>query len=311
MMKKRAFLLIGMVAVFLAGCQWTATEAGEEDTDALQIVTTTTMITDLVEQIGGEHVQVEGLMGPGVDPHGYQATASDVIDMMEADVVVHNGLHLEAQLGEVFSGLDQQGKDVLVLEESIPEENLLASDDSAEAYDPHIWFSVENWKHSAAYITEKLSAIDPEHAEDYRANNERYQKELDKLEAYIAARIEEVPEESRYLITAHDAFHYFGEAFGFDVIGLQGLNTQTEAGTRDVSNLAQFVADHRIKAVFVESSVPTRTIESLQAAVHQRGWEIAIGGELFSDALGDASQNAETYVKMYRSNIDTIVDALK
>lgn len=310
-MKKRAFLLIGMVAVFLAGCQWTATEAGKEDTDALQIVTTTTMVTDLVEQIGGEHVQVEGLMGPGVDPHGYQATASDVIDMMEADVVVHNGLHLEAQLGEVFSGLDQQGKEVLVLEESIPEENLLASDDTTEAYDPHIWFSVENWKHSAAYIAEKLSAIDPEHAEDYQTNNRQYQKELDELEDYITARIEEVPEESRYLITAHDAFHYFGEAFGFDVIGLQGLNTQTEAGTRDVSNLAQFVADHRIKAVFVESSVPTRTIESLQEAVHQRGWEVTIGGELFSDALGDAAQNAETYVKMYRSNIDTIVDALK
>lgn len=314
-MKKLAVLFSAVVLLVLAGCQSDASNASERNSTAqegaVQIITTTTMITDLVNQIGGEHVEVEGLMGPGIDPHGYQASASDVTNMMEADVVVSNGLHLEAQLGEVFEGLEQQGKEVFVLEEGLSKETFLSSDDDSLAYDPHIWFSVSNWKSAADYITEQLSEFDSENADVYQENNKKYQKELDELAAYINDRITEIPEESRYLVTAHDAFHYFGEEFGFEVVGLQGLNTQSEAGTRDVSDLAQLVADKQIRAIFVESSVPTRTIESLQEAVQQKGWDVSIGGELFSDALGDESQNAETYVKMYKSNIDTIVDALK
>lgn len=314
-MKKIAMIFSAVVLLTLAGCQTEGSTANEESSTAqegaVQIITTTTMITDLVKQIGGDYVEVEGLMGPGVDPHGYQASASDVTNMMEADVVVSNGLHLEAQLGEVFESLEQQGKEVFVLEEGLSKEQLLASDDDSLAYDPHIWFSVSNWKSAADYITEQLSEFDSENAAVYQENNENYQKELDELAVYINDRITEVPEESRYLVTAHDAFHYFGEEFGFEVVGLQGLNTQSEAGTRDVSELAQLVADKQIKAIFVESSVPTRTIESLQEAVEQKGWDVSIGGELFSDALGDETQNAETYTKMYKSNIDTIVEALK
>lgn len=309
-MKKILLVATAFILFILAGCQSDSAEKAKNDS-TIQITTTTTMITDLVEQIGGEHVTVEGLMGPGIDPHGYQASASDVTNMMEADVVVSNGLHLEAKLGEVFEGLEQQGKDVFVLEEGLSEEHFLASDDGSSAYDPHIWFSVSNWKMAADHIAEQLSEIDRDNASDYQKNNENYQKELDELALYITERITEIPEESRYLVTAHDAFHYFGEEFGFEVVGLQGLNTQSEAGTRDVSELAQLVADKQIKAIFVESSVPTRTIESLQEAVQQKGWDVSIGGELFSDALGDESQQAETYVKMYKSNIDTIVDALK
>lgn len=313
-MKKMMHLAAISIVIFLAGCaagNEADNEAGSQQDGPLKIVTTTTMMTDLVQQIGGEHVNVEGLMGPGVDPHGFQASASDVINMMEADVVAYNGLNLEAQLGEVFSGLGQQGKTVFVLEDGLPKENLLSSQEESIAYDPHIWFSVENWKLGANYIAEQLSATDPANEADYQRNNQEYQQELDELSIYITERVEEVPEESRYLITAHDAFLYFGEEFNFEVVGLQGLNTQSEAGTRDVSELAQFVADNQIKAIFVESSVPTRTVESLQDAIHQQGWDVSIGGELFSDALGDKTQNAETYIKMYQSNIDTIVDALK
>ena len=286
-------------------------ETGESTNgETIEIVATTTMITDLVKIIGGDQVEVSGLMGPGIDPHGYQATASDVSDMQAADIVVYNGMHLEGQMGEVFSELEASDKAVFVLEEVIAEEDMLDSDDESLPVDPHIWFSVPLWTQASDYITDSLSEYDPEHAEYYQSNNEAYQAELEELDTYIRERVEEVPENSRYLVTAHDAFNYFGNEYGFEVVGLQGLNTQTEAGTRDVSDLAQFIVDQEINAVFIESSVPTRTIESLQEAVEQRGWEVEIGGELYSDALGDEEQDAETYIKMYEQNIDTIVGAL-
>ena len=297
--------------LFLVGCGAFQDSSEEVEDERIQVVTTTTMITDLVKVIGGNQVHVNGLMGPGIDPHGYRATASDVTDMGEADVVVYNGMHLEGQMGEVFSELENIDKDIFVLEEVIAEESMLGSEDESMPVDPHIWFSVPLWADAADYIAHSFSEYDPENADYYQENNEKYHQELEELDAYIRNRVEEVPEDSRYLVTAHDAFGYFGDEYGFEVIGLQGLNTQTEAGTRDVSNLANFIVENEIKAIFIESSVPTRTIESLQEAVQQREWNVQVGGELYSDSLGDAEQNAETYIKMYQHNIDTIVDALK
>lgn len=308
-MKKIIGLLLSL-AFLLAGCGNGATESTQED-GKLQVVATTTMLTDLLKEIGGDKLQVEGLMGPGIDPHGYQASSSDVTKLMNADIVAYNGLHLEGKMGDVFENLVKQDKTLFVLEEAIPESTLLESEENGGAVDPHIWFSVNNWKLAADYITTELSKVDVENAELYQANNDRYQKELDELIVYIEGRIEELPVDQRYLVTAHDAFSYFGNSFDFEVVGLQGVNTQTEAGTGDVSSLAEFIAEKKIKAIFIESSVPTKTIESLQEAVRSKGWEVEIGGELFSDALGDESQDAETYVKMYHQNIDTIVDALK
>lgn len=311
-MKMKKYIGLSMVAgvLLVAGCS-TGTTEETSDNGKMSVVATTTMIADLVDVIGGDKVEVEGLMGPGVDPHGYQATASDVTKMMKADIVAYNGIHLEGKMGDIFEELGKQDKTVFVIEESINQEELLASEDASLAFDPHIWFSVDHWKTASNYITDELSAVDSENKDFYEKNNEEYQKELDELATYIEARVEEVPENSRFLVTAHDAFHYFGEQFGFEVVGLQGLNTQAEAGTKDVSDLAQFVVDHEIKAIFIESSVPTKTVESLQAAVKQKRWDVAIGGELYSDALGDKENDAETYLKMYRANIDTIVDALK
>lgn len=308
-MKKIIGLLLSL-AFLLAGCGNGATESTQED-GKLQVVATTTMLTDLLKEIGGDKLQVEGLMGPGIDPHGYQASSSDVTKLMNADIVAYNGLHLEGKMGDVFENLVKQDKTLFVLEEAIPESTLLESEENGGAVDPHIWFSVNNWKLAADYITTELSKVDVENAELYQANNDRYQEELDELIVYIEGRIEELPVDQRYLVTAHDAFSYFGNSFDFEVVGLQGVNTQTEAGTGDVSSLAGFIAEKKIKAIFIESSVPTKTIESLQEAVRSKGWEVEIGGELFSDALGDESQDAETYVKMYHQNIDTIVDALK
>lgn len=306
-MKKITIFLLG-ISLFLAGCQQNEATS-QEESGKLKVVATTTMLTDLINQIGGDAIEVEGLMGPGIDPHGYQASSSDVSKLMSADVVAFNGLHLEGKLGEVFENLEKQGKTLFVLEDAIADEHLLLSEDGA--VDPHIWFSIENWQLAADYITNQLSEADPDNEAFYRSNHESYKEELINLEAYVTERISELTVDQRYLVTAHDAFRYFGESFNFEVVGLQGINTQTEAGTADVSALAQFITEKEIKALFIESSVSTRTIEALQEAVRTRGWEVEIGGELFSDALGDSSQDAETYVKMFHRNIDTIVDGLK
>lgn len=306
-MKKITIFLLG-ISLFLAGCQQNEATS-QEESGKLKVVATTTMLTDLINQIGGDAIEVEGLMGPGIDPHGYQASSSDVSKLMSADVVAFNGLHLEGKLGKVFENLEKQGKTLFVLEDAIADEHLLLSEDGA--VDPHIWFSIENWQLAADYITNQLSEADPDNEAFYRSNHESYKEELINLEAYVTERISELTVDQRYLVTAHDAFRYFGESFDFEVVGLQGINTQTEAGTADVSALAQFITEKEIKALFIESSVSTRTIEALQEAVRTRGWEVEIGGELFSDALGDSSQDAETYVKMFHRNIDTIVDGLK
>lgn len=306
--KLKILSFLALTVAFLVGCA-PRKELNQDDT--IQVVATTTMITDLVETIGGDEVTVTGLMGPGIDPHGYQASASDVNSVYEADVIVYNGMHLEGQMGRVFSELEKLEKEVFVLEKVIDASEQLDSDDENLPIDPHIWFNVPLWAKSADYIADSLSKFDSTNASYYQSNNESYQQQLRELDEYIRERVEEVPENSRYLVTAHDAFGYFGEEYGFEVIGLQGLNTQTEAGTQDVSNLARFIEENKIKAIFIESSVPTRTIESLQEAVERRGWEVEIGGELYSDSLGDASQNADTYLKMYRHNIDTIVEALR
>lgn len=302
-MMKLKRITAAVTFLLLAGCG--KTESNPEDDGKLTVVATTTMLTDLVKEIGGDAIIVEGLMGPGIDPHGYQPAPSDITKVFEADIVAYNGLNLEGKLTDVFENLLKQEKELYVLEEAIPDSNLV------DEADPHIWFSVENWQLAADYITAELSASDPENKKLYVENNERYQTELAELDAYITGRVQSLPANQRYLVTAHDAFSYFGAAYGFEVVGLQGINTQTEAGTGDVSTLADFIAENKIKAVFIESSVPTKTIESLQEAVKNKGWDVTIGGELFSDALGDSSQNAETYIKMYRHNIDTIVDALQ
>ncbi len=312
-MKKglKQILLSLLFIPILVACSTETPENGTVDDDSINVVATTTMLADLMEVIGGNRVSVQGLMGPGIDPHGYKASANDVDKVITADIVTYNGLHLEGQLGRVFSELEKLDKEVIVLEDMLDASDLLDSEDEGMTNDPHIWFSVPLWMEAANHVTASLSEYNPENAEYYNQNNAAYQVELTALDTYIRERVAAVPEKSRYLITAHDAFGYFGDEYGFEVVGLQGLNTQTEAGTRDVSQLAQFIVDNEIKAIFVESSVPTRTIESLQEAVAQRGWEVEIGGELFSDSLGDASQEADTYLKMYRKNIDTIVNALK
>ena len=281
-----------------------------KDTGKLKIVATTSMITDIVQNIGGDFVELQGLMGAGVDPHLYKASEGDVAKLYNADIIFYNGLHLEGKLVEVFEKMEQT-KTTIALGESLPKDQLIGSEYFASNYDPHVWFNIQFFKQFAMTVTEQLSKKDPENSVNYIANEKIYLAKLDALEAEVTATIATLPEEKRILVTAHDAFNYFGKSYGFNVVGLQGLSTATEAGVQDVQRLSDFIIENKVKAIFVESSVPRRTIEALQAAVLSKKHEVIIGGSLYSDALGSTGTEEGTYVGMFKSNVNTIVNALK
>lgn len=283
----------------------------EVESDRKQIVATTTMLYDLVDTIAGEQIECVGLMGVGIDPHLYKATAGDVNKLENADMVVYNGLHLEGELEDVLVQLEKKGISVITASDGLKSQNLLASDEASGLYDPHIWFDVENWKEVAAYVTEGIIELDSENKELYQENLNQYLEDLDLLNQYIIERTNEVKEEQRVIITAHDAFNYLGQGYGYEVMGLQGISTEAESSTGDISALANYIAEHEIKAIFIESSVPTKNIEALQEAVKAKGFDVKVGGELYSDALGDESQGHNTYIGAFTANIDTIVDSLK
>lgn len=315
MNRKNNFLKIGLgltiaVTVTLIAC---SQQAGQSTADLsareINVVATIGMITDIVENVGGDRVAVTGLMGPGVDPHLYRASEGDVSRMSKADLIFYNGLHLEAQMGEVFEQMSGRVKTVAVTG-NIAEEKLLSPPQFEGAHDPHIWFDVTLWMGAVEIVRDTMTEIDPDCAEFYRANAQAYLAELENLHAYVQDQAARIPAEQRVIITAHDAFNYFGNAYGFEVRGLQGISTESEAGTGDVQDLAEFIAARQIPAVFVESSVPQRNIEAVQAAVKSRGFDVQIGGELFSDAMGNPGTPEGTYIGMVRHNIDTIVNAL-
>lgn len=299
-------IMIVVLAVALTGC------AKEEKVDdgKLSVITTTTMLADLARVIGGDLVNAEALMGPGIDPHLYNASAGDVSKMTDADLVVYNGLHLEGKMGEIFENLKGGEKAIVEIVEGIDESELV-TDEATGAHDPHIWFDVELWNKMSVNLYNGLVELDPDNEAIYTENYNAYKEELNELDAYIITKIEEVAADKRILVTAHDAFSYFGKAYGFEVLGLQGISTTSEAGTADVTELATFIVDNQIKAIFVESSVPKKNVEALQEAVAAQGFDVLIGGELYSDSLGTPGTEAETFIGTVTDNVNTIVNALK
>lgn len=277
----------------------------------LNVVTTTTLLTDLVKNIGGDEINIQGLMGSGVDPHLYKASAGDVTKLTTADLIFYGGLHLEGKLVEVFEKMESQSINTVAVSDALDEKTLIGSEYFASNYDPHIWFDVNNWELISSFIVKKLSEADPEHKDIYEANGATYLEKLKTLNEEIKATINTLPQDKRILVTAHDAFNYFGQAYGFEVVGLQGLSTATEAGVQDVQNLSTFIIDKKVKAIFVESSVPKRTIEALQASVNSKNHHVEIGGTLYSDALGNLGTEEGTYIGMFKYNVNTIVQALK
>ncbi|MDX9830221.1 MAG: zinc ABC transporter substrate-binding protein [Anaerolineae bacterium] len=305
----RSVILLALAALFLAGCGRPPGHLGDLAGRQIQAVATVGMIADIVQRVGGERVAVEGLMGPGIDPHSYKASEGDVIALAEADVVFYNGLHLEAKMAEVFQKMGGAIVTVAVTD-GIPRDRLLTPPEFEGQYDPHVWFDVTLWQYAVEAVRDALVEIDPGHADGYEARARETLAELDELHRYVLAQAARLPAEQRVLVTAHDAFNYFGRAYGFEVRGLQGISTATEAGIGDVQDLADFITERRIGAIFVESSVPVRNVEALQEAVRARGFQVRIGGELFSDAMGDEGSPEGTYPGMVRHNIDTIVTAL-
>jgi manganese/zinc/iron transport system substrate-binding protein len=302
----KRFVLIIVISLVIASCKSDKTSNGK-----LNVVTTTSMITDLVKNIGGDLINIQGLMGSGIDPHLYKASEGDVSKLSNADLIFYNGLHLEGKLVEVFEKMGSQNIKTVPIAEIIDESTLIGSDYFQSNYDPHIWFDVDYWKQATQYVAQKLGEAVPEHKATFESNGQKYIAELEVLKAKLITTIETLPKEKRILVTAHDAFNYFGKAFGFEVLGLQGLSTATEAGVQDVQNLAAFIIKNNVKAIFVESSVPKRTIEALQAAVKSKDHDVEIGGTLFSDALGNAGTTEGTYIGMFTFNVNTIVNALK
>jgi manganese/zinc/iron transport system substrate-binding protein len=254
-------------------------------------------------------VEVTGLMGPGVDPHLYRAGADDVRALREADVIFYGGLNLEGRMAELFAEMGES-RPTRAVTDDIPRESLLAPQTAAEEYDPHVWFDVTLWMQAARTVADTLSELDPGSAGLYRANLDAYLTELRALDAEIAERLATIPPERRLLVTSHDAFEYFGRRYGMEVAGIQGISTAAEATTADIERIAGLVAERRLPAVFVESSVPRQTIDGLVAAAAQRGVQVSVGEELYTDAAGAPGTPEGTYIGMVRANVDRIVAAL-
>ena len=294
-----------LFVIFLVACKAPIKSSGK-----LKVVVTTSMLTDLVKNIGGDLIDLQGLMGAGVDPHLYKASEGDVSKLFNADVIFYNGLHLEGKLVAVFEKMETQ-KTTVALGEFLAKEGLIGSDYFASNYDPHVWFNIQYFKEFSDKVTSVLSEKDPKNAASFTANNLAFQQKLDLLHTAVVNTIATLAPEKRILVTAHDAFNYFGKAYGFKVVGLQGLSTATEAGVQDVQKLSEYIIANKVKAIFIESSVPRRTIEALEAAVLSKGHQVSIGGSLYSDALGDGGSAEGTYVGMFLYNIKTIVNALQ
>ncbi|MEK8132464.1 zinc ABC transporter substrate-binding protein [Paenibacillus filicis] len=297
-------------AVGAAACGGGAKTTGADAEGKIKITTTIGMIADITEQVGGEHVKVTALMKPGVDPHLYKASQGDVRKLEEAELILYGGLHLEGKMTDIFENMAKQ-KTTVAVTRDIPESQLLLVDDGSGTHDPHVWFDVKLWTRATETVQEALSKHDAAHAAEYKQNADAYIAKLRELDQYAARQIASIPEGQRVLVTAHDAFGYFGKAYGIKVMGLQGISTASEYGSKDVSTLRDYLVANKIKAVFVESSVPKKSIEAVIQGAAKQGHEVKIGGELFSDAMGPAGTPEGTYIGMVRHNVDTIVKALK
>jgi manganese/zinc/iron transport system substrate-binding protein len=266
------------------------------------------MVADLARQVGGEYVVVDQLMGEGVDPHLYKPSTGDIARLDAADLIFYSGLHLEGKMGEVFARMADR-KPTVAVTAGLSHERLLKI--GADHFDPHVWFDVGLWSQTLREVTKALTEIDPPHADAYQAAANSYAAVLSRLDIDIREQLSRIPASGRVLVTAHDAFHYFGRAYDIEVKAIQGVSTESEAGVREINDLVDFIVAHGINAVFVESSVNNRNVEALVEGAAAQGHKLIIGGELFSDAMGRSGTPEGTYVGMVRHNVETICRALQ
>ncbi len=302
-----------MWLAILPGCGPAGTGGAGSRHYPMRVVCTTGYVADLLRQVGGTHVEVEALMGPGVDPHLYKATPGDVRKLSGAHAVFYNGLHLEGRLADLLEELARQKPVFAVTAIRVEQQDprLRKQPGAADVYDPHVWFDVALWSQCGLDVAERLAALDPQHADDFRNNAAAYGGQLAELDEECRRRLAAIPAERRMLVTAHDAFGYFGAAYDVEVHGLQGISTADEAALAAVNQLVDLLVRRQVKAVFVESSVPLKNVRALVEACAARGHRLAVGGELYSDALGPEGTPEATYVGAVRHNLETIVAALK
>ncbi len=304
--RKLAMLASGIIALAVGAVSAGSTAQAQQK---LNVVATTGMIADALKQVGGDRVQVTALMGAGVDPHTYRQTRSDIAAMTKADAVFWHGLYLEAQLEDFFRNLSSR-KPVFALAETLPKDKLLGNSDYPGRYDPHVWMDPRLWKGVVTAARDALIKLDPKGIEALNSNAQRHLAEIDNLAAYAVKAFATVPQASRVLITAHDAFNYFGRANSYEVLGIQGISTESEAGLKQVEDLVNVIVTKKIGAIFIESSVSDRNVKALIEGAAAKGHKVVIGGELFSDAMGAPGTYEGTYIGMIDHNTTVITRAL-
>ncbi len=301
--------------VLIAGCTGPSTggtvaQSNGTTQKTWRVVATTGMVADLVRHVGGTRVVVESLMGEGVDPHLYKPTVRDVKLLEGADLVFYNGLMLEGRMQDVFERLRASGRRVFAVTDGLPRERLLSPEQFGGHYDPHVWMDVTLWSSCVAYVAQCLEQVDPQGAQQYRANAAQYRSELDALDQYVRRVIGSIPETQRVLVTAHDAFGYFSRAYRIPVRAPQGISTETEPGVKDINDLVHYLVERRIHAIFVETSVPEANVRAVLEGAARLGWQVRIGGALFSDAMGPPGTYEGTYIGMIDHNATVIARAL-
>ncbi len=305
-MKKLFISLFSLAAILSAFLVWPPLE-GKTD-DRPYIVTTTAQVGDIVTNIVGPDIRVEYLMGSGVDPHLYRPTRSDVIKLKRADMVFYNGLHLEGQMVELLGKLAEE-KPSIAIASGLPESALLDFA-GASKHDPHIWMDIGKWIHASNIVEGNLSKAYPDNTSRFKARAVAYKNQLQNLETHVMKTIGTIPLENKILVTAHDAFGYLGSAYNMEVIGIQGISTESEAGLKRIEELVDMLVERKIPSVFIESSVTDRNIKALIEGAAARGHEVKIGGELYSDAMGAPGSYEGTYIGMMDHNVNVIVSAL-
>jgi len=313
MQKQRLVALLMGFLCLLGGLFWGARYGqsplkSEKKDPKIAVICTTSLIFDVVRRVGGERIEARALMGPGVDPHLYRAREGDIHALIAAEIIFYNGLHLEGKMGDLLAKMSSRAC-VVAVSDCIPKDQLRSSE-FAGIYDPHIWHDVALWAQVVRFVGERLAHYAPEHAAYFKRNTDTYLQELAQLQEWLQKAISTIPVAQRVLVTAHDAFGYFGAAYGFEVVGLQGMSTDAEVGTKDMTDLVSFLVSRRVPVIFIESSIAQRNIEAVQKGCAFRGWPIKIGDELFSDALSDGAGPAPTYVDMMKHNVMAMIEGL-
>lgn len=304
-----------MLAV-VAGCggePGTSASSGDKSattTESITVVATIGMIADIAREVAGDRTEVVGLIRSGVDPHLYAATRSDVERLMSADVVFYNGLLLEGKMTDALMRAASSGRMVKAVTESLEPSLLLEPEEFEGLTDPHVWMDPARWTQAVDVVRDTLIEADPDGADGYRSRADAYKAELAELDAYAERVLASVPDGQRVLVSAHDAFNYFGDRFGYEVMAIQGLSTESEAGVLDIERLVDLLVERQIAAVFVESTISEKNVQALVAGAAARNHEVIIGGELFSDAMGDDGTYEGTYIGMIDHNVTTIARAL-